>query len=200
MKTLVSVLVAAALLSASTIELLAQSSEPPAGSGTNQPQMLLSCVVTVVAIGVGSVFVYGVWKICKSIPDPNCSDAPDDPPPDVITNLPPTMPGQTNNPATNAPPRRRHNTKMPGTFNGCGPQTTEVQLAGPNLAFNTAYSITINPDGSGTATDPNGLVLASPVPITVLSTNGLTYRIYDFSGVLPAATGPAQFWRLKSDP
>lgn len=67
--------------------------------GTGKKSTTVVCAV--VALGVGAVVIWGLWKMCSKIPVP----PPVDPPPPPPTNPPPIF-NPTNAPPTNPPPKK----------------------------------------------------------------------------------------------
>src|SRR4051794_33799117 len=53
---------------------------------TEDGKMAAGCVIAVMAVAVGTVVIYGVYKMCKAIPNPNPKPPEDLPPYYIGTN------------------------------------------------------------------------------------------------------------------
>lgn len=194
---LIALVVAGAVLAASTLTVSAQTDPPPGDGGGGTNNIVATCVIGVLAIGVGAVVVYGLYKMCQKIPNPApiIGDVPDDVKPSV-----PTAPPGTNNPATNWAPRRLY---APAINLGVFKASTNVvtfacQTAGPDGVFKTGFLIRIDPAMGMMAADPQGNLLGTINPVTVWSdSEQQQYSIFDFTGVAPVEPDAGmKLWRL----
>jgi len=96
MKKIVTALLVACLLAISDAPAQTHKEEP-------QPQFFIQCVMVILVIGIGVVVVYGLVKMCKSIPPVDPPPPPPPPPVPPWTNYGTNMPPWTNPPLASYP-------------------------------------------------------------------------------------------------
>lgn len=179
MKVPVSILVALALLAAPL--------QAPAPTGpTDEPKLsLLECTMALLVLGVGTVCIIGMVKVCKKLPP-------------LDTNLPPVYPPppppKTNSIPTNAIPPKCKSTVYPKAAGYAN--TVALQVQSP-AGWQTAYSFTIVQDGSDlrvVASKDGVAVATNSAPIQIAG--GEAVAVLDFSAL--AITNQGTFYRIAA--
>ena len=176
MKSLITLILVAGLLLA-----------PWQPNQTQAQQIAPACYIVVLTVAVGAVMIYGLCKMCQSIPTGD--QPPQDVPPDLDTNLPP--PGSTIyifHPKLHLPASVLQSSRV------------SVQHQDGNGAWQTDYSFEPRPLGgilSIVASDASGTPIATNTA-PFLPHGGEQWAFFDFSSLPPSVTNnPAsRFFRL----